>query len=835
MKNKKLSLKQNMLYNSIGSFVYLGCQWLLTILVVKFSGYDDAGIVSLAMSISSALYAISAYNMRGYQSSDIKNDYSSDDYVFSRIITCFIGVFVCFLFVLFNHYSFYTKCCIFIYMIFKTSEALVDVLNGEEQKEWRMDVCGISMLLRGIVSIICFSLTLYLSKNLLLSIMLMSLSTYIVIYFYDLNKYKNIIGFQKKFCFINVRRLLIICFPLALYAFIGNSILFFPKYFLELNYSKELLGIYSSLATPVMIIQVAASFIFNPLITLISEFYIKKDSRQFYGVFFKVLLFIIFIGVLGYIFIYFFGSFGLSLLFNDEILSYKNLLYPILIVTLLTSFIWFVSMLLTVIRSFKILVLGSITSLLSSIIMSLIIIPHKGLNGVNDVLIISNIVELFIWLIFGGIAVNCYFKGGSMGKKFKKIILDFAIAHRTIIMKIVPNKVINFFEKKIVGSGLNDFERTTIINRDLPNGVNCVGSFTKQSGLGQTARSMFNNIEKTKYDVCPINYVLDSNEKNDDCELSDIFTNDFKYNINLFVVQPHTSFESMISKVSLENLKGRYNIAYWLYELEDIPDKWLDTYKYVNEIWTPTDFVSDAFRKPNIVPVYTVPFGMEVKSSNRTKDYFGIPEDKFTYLMLYDPKSSIERKNPDAAIDAFIKAFPDNNDVCLVIKINSAEQKHIASLEKRLETVKHYKIINDVLPKEDVYALISLCDVYVSLHRSEGLGLVMAEAMTLGTVCIATNYSGNLQFMNSKNSCLVDYKKVKTGIKDHYAYREFDEWAEPDINQASQYMIDLYNDKKAYEKLKKQAQKDVCEFFSYESCGRIIENRINEILKENNL
>lgn len=835
MKNKKLSLKQNMIYNSIGSFVYLGCQWLLTVLVVKLSGYEDAGIISLAMSISSAIYAISAFNMRNFQSSDIKCEFSSYDYLFSRVITCFVGFFICLLFVLLNHYNFYTKCCIFIYMIFKTSEAIVDVLNGEEQKKWRMDVCGISMVLRGIISIFVFSIVLCFSKNLLLSIILMSLSTYIVIFFYDLNKYREIIGFQGRFYLINIKKLLIICLPLALYGLVGNLILFFPKYFLELSYSKELLGIYSSLATPVMIIQVAASFVFNPLITLISELYSKRDSKQFYKVFLKVFLFIICIGILGFAFIFFFGNFGLKLLFNSEILVYKNLLYPILIVTLLTSFVWFMSMLLTIIRSFKILIFGSIVSLIFSIIMSLIIIPGKGLNGVNDVLIISNIVELVIWMFFGGLTVNFYFKGESMSKKFKKFILDFAIAHRTIIMKIVPNKMISFFEKKVVGSGLNDFERTTIINKDLSNGINCVGSFTKQSGLGQTARSMFNNIKKTKYDVCPINYVLDSNEKNDDCELSDEFTNEFKHNINLFVVQPHTSFESMISKISLENLKGRYNIAYWLYELEDIPEKWLDTYKYVNEIWTPTDFVSDAFRKPNIVPVYTIPFGMEVKSSNRTRGYFGIPEDKFVYLMLYDPKSSIERKNPDAAIDAFIKAFPNNDDVCLVIKINSAEQKHIVSLEKRLETVKHYKIINDVLPKDDVYALISLCDVYVSLHRSEGLGLVMAEAMTLGTVCIATNYSGNLQFMNSKNSCLVDYKKVKTGIKDHYAYREFDEWADPDINQASDYMIKLYKDKKLYEKLKKQAEKDVLEFFSYKSCGETIEKRVDEILKENNL
>lgn len=408
--DKKMSLTQNMLYNSIGSIVYLGCQWLLTIIVVKLLGYKDAGIISLSMSVSSAIYAISAYGMRNYQSSDIKGEYSADDYVFSRVFTCLIGIIICLLFVLFNDYSFYTKGCIFVYMIFKTSEAIIDCFNGEEQKKSRMDICGISMMLRGIISTLVFYLSLLITKNLLLSIILMSVSVYLLIFIYDIPKYNVIIGFNKIFDVNKVKRILIYCFPLALYGLIGNLILFFPKYFLESYFSEEILGIYSSLATPVLIIQVAASFVFNPLITIISEMYNKKDSKSFYTVFLKVLLSIFIIGILGIIVIVFFGDFGLRLLFNEELLMYKSLLYPILIVTLLTSFIWFISMLLIIIRNFKSLMIGSFVSLITSIVTSILIIPNKGLNGVNDCLIVSNVIEIVIWLILGGLAVNCYFK-----------------------------------------------------------------------------------------------------------------------------------------------------------------------------------------------------------------------------------------------------------------------------------------------------------------------------------------------------------------------------------------------------------------------------------------
>lgn len=415
--NKKLSLKKNIFYNSIGSIIYLGCQWLLTIIVVKLTNYKDAGIVSLSMSVSSAIYAISAFGMRNFQCSDIKEEYDPDSYVYSRIFTCLIGIIICGLFTLINEYDIYTKYCIIIYTVFKTSEALIDVFNGAEQKKWRMDVCGISLIIRGFTSIIIFTLTLYFTKNLLLSMLLMTFSVYLCIIIYDIPRYREIIGFKQYIHINKIKKLLFSCLPLAIYGLISNIILFFPKFYLEKIFSHELLGIYSSLATPVLIIQVASSFVFNPLITLISEVYNKKESKQFYMILLKVLLCILLIGILGIAIILFFGDFGLKLLFNKELLTYKKLLYPILIVTILTSLIWFISMLLIIIRKFKILMIGSIISMLTSVILSIIIIPNKGLNGVNDCLILANTIELIIWIFLGTITIRKYFKNKNIFNK----------------------------------------------------------------------------------------------------------------------------------------------------------------------------------------------------------------------------------------------------------------------------------------------------------------------------------------------------------------------------------------------------------------------------------
>ena len=420
--------------------------------------------------------------------------------------------------------------------------------------------------------------------------------------------------------------------------------------------------------------------------------------------------------------------------------------------------------------------------------------------------------------------------------KLKDKIMNFSIKHAKTIMKYVPNPIVKLVEKIVVNKGSYKFERVTEFDPNLKTGINLVGYLKARSGLGQGARMLGRALKLCKYDFTPINTTYGETKSYDETEFDDMFGTEFKYKINLLDIQPHTNFEMMISQVGIENLKGRYNIGFWVYELEDIPKKWYDSFKYVNEIWTPTEFVSNAFRKVSPVPVYTIPHVVETKVNEKlTRKDFELPEDKFIYLCLYDPRSSVERKNPQAVIHAFKKAFKDNDkDVFLVIKMNKATQEDVDALKVELEGIENYKIFTESLPQEDLYSLISLCDVYVSLHRSEGFGLVMAEAMSLGTVCIATNYSGNVDFMNKDNSLLVDYKMIKTGLKKHYLYGYNDLWADADVDQASEYMIKLYKDKELYNKLKENAQKTILEDFSPKSLVAKIENRVDEIIKENN-
>ena len=413
----------------------------------------------------------------------------------------------------------------------------------------------------------------------------------------------------------------------------------------------------------------------------------------------------------------------------------------------------------------------------------------------------------------------------------KKFIIKFTSKHRELILKLVPKKLILLCQKLVMSKGINNFERVKDFNKELKNGINVVGPLKKQSGLGQGSRLLLEAVKKSKYDFSAICVESGPNTTYDD-----ILTKEFPNKINLLSCQPSFLFESMISQINIDNLKGRYNIAFWLWELDKIPEEFKDSFKYVNEIWTPSNFVKEAFEKETDLPVKVIPYGINTnKNEKLTRKDFNIPEDKFVYLSMFSSKSSSERKNPMAAIDAFIKAFNDKkDDVFLVIKINGSYKKDLDILNEKLKGVSNYIIIDKVLSQEDIYSLISLCDVFVSLHRSEGFGFPIAEAMSLGTVPIATNYSGNIDFMNEDNSCLVNYKMISIESDVDLVYKKGNHWAEPNIEEAAKYMVKLYKDRKYYNKLRDNAKKYIEKNLSIVNSSKIIEKRIDEIIKQNN-
>ena len=397
MKNKKIG--KSILYNSIGSFVYLFCQWIITFIIVWIAGYKTAGIFSIAMSVSTTFSIVSTFNMRNFQSSDTKGIYSEKTYLLSRVFTCILSFFIMLIYSLIKSFDTFQFCCIVIYMIFKLSEAFVDVLHGALQRKWRFDIIGISYFIRGIISVLSFSISLYFSKNLLIALSTMTISVYTFILIYDFRMYKiefQKIGTTKK---ILIFQLLLQCLPLVIYGFLLNYYSMIPRVVANETYGSKILGFYASVATPALIIQVAASFIFNPLISLFAEFYHNKDYKKIISLMIKVIICVLLIGIIGIIGSYFFADFILLLLFGSKILPYTYLFYGVIIVSTLTALIWFLAMILTVSRSYFALLLGVIIPLIITSIFTKKALSILNLNGINAILIIAYLIQIIIYVV----------------------------------------------------------------------------------------------------------------------------------------------------------------------------------------------------------------------------------------------------------------------------------------------------------------------------------------------------------------------------------------------------------------------------------------------------
>ena len=212
---------------------------------------------------------------------------------------------------------------------------------------------------------------------------------------------------------------------------------------------------------------------------------------------------------------------------------------------------------------------------------------------------------------------------------------------------------------------------------------------------------------------------------------------------------------------------------------------------------------------------------------------FSLPEHRF--LFTFDFNSFSARKNPLATIEAFSRAFPAGDGrVGLVIKYAQGYRypEKVRMLETLAANDPRVVLLDRLLSREDTFGLQSVCDAYISLHRSEGLGLGMAECMALGKPVIATAYSGNLEFMRRDNSCLVDFTLIPVKPGDYLYYEPGWMWADPDIDQAAQYMVRLLDDPDYRNRIAERAASDIATRCNDEVVGAAITERLALLARE---
>ncbi len=262
------------------------------------------------------------------------------------------------------------------------------------------------------------------------------------------------------------------------------------------------------------------------------------------------------------------------------------------------------------------------------------------------------------------------------------------------------------------------------------------------------------------------------------------------YDTTIYIAAVNTFPDLWVKRAGLHWRPGVRRIAVWYWELEEVPAEWVPRLGWPDEVWAPTAFVAAAFRKVVPVPVRPMLPGVGLPAvERRPRAYFGLP-DGVLFLVTFDMGSVMARKNPLAALDAFRQAFPGGRPgVHLAVKVSRGDARpaHLAALTAAIQATPNATLIDRVLTREDTVALLAAADCYVSLHRSEGLGLGMAESMLLGKPVIATNYSGNLDFMTADTAYLVGYDRVAVG-DDNPPYPPASHWADPHVGEAADYM-----------------------------------------------
>lgn len=329
-----MDYKKQAFYNTVGNLVYMISLWLISsVLTVRISGFEAAGIFSIAMSVGNIFYYIAVYGMRSFQASDSLYQYTPKDYIVIRRITISFALAVLLIYLAIVGYSADITIAILLYTLYKFFEAYSDVFFGELQRVGHLEICGISMSLKGIISTVAFCIVLYFLGNLNAALLAMVAIAVFFLLAYDIRgyrKYQNEVGNKPVTSLTGLLKagfsmLLTTVFPIVVTAV--------PRLALERYCGTEVLGIYSSIATPTVLITTLVPNVLAPFMTLFGVCFHQKEYHRLLKMLGVALLATAVLGIVACMGAYFLGDIVMSLLFSPEILPHMYLFIPLILAT----------------------------------------------------------------------------------------------------------------------------------------------------------------------------------------------------------------------------------------------------------------------------------------------------------------------------------------------------------------------------------------------------------------------------------------------------------------------------------------------------------------------
>jgi glycosyltransferase involved in cell wall biosynthesis len=427
---------------------------------------------------------------------------------------------------------------------------------------------------------------------------------------------------------------------------------------------------------------------------------------------------------------------------------------------------------------------------------------------------------------------------GEAAREFVRREASFdAVAERyaRLIDEIADTRVEN---KRRQPGTIGDDSRE--LPRSYPTGVNAIGNWSAATGLAEAGRRAVGALLGAGVAVSSENFetgVLSAPHRTSE-QLTAPFLGRC-YDTDLYFLNIHEM--SLVSDEYLEDEpRNRYRIGSWFWELPNVPARFAAQLRRLDEVWVASEFVKESFQGQVGIPIEVMPCVVEprrVPPADRSA--LGLPSDRCVLLYHFDANSTIARKNPLAVIEAFHRAFPRQqaDRPLLVLKTQNlgALEAAKAVIEEQMASIGGL-LIDGEFTGEQMSQLLMSCDMYVSLHRAEGFGLGMAEAMYYGKPVIATAFSGNMEFCSSKNSALVGYEVTEVDATElslnpgaETVYQAGALWAEPDIDQAARWMRALFEDDSMRTRLGVAAAATIRRQFNAATAGRRMATRLFEL------